>query len=191
MADRDVVFRRINGHIVPISRRKLEGAGIVAGGLAVAAASGKAAAHMVRNAAYAENEARAGVKVVRTAKSAAEKLGPLFAIKANQQYIKAGEAALKTMAQSRKLFNTSLGIRNAGYTAGAALIAGGVHHALSKDNKQGVLSKSNAAVAAGAGIAAHFAIRSAFLKSMNRRGMKVSRALTEAAKAILVNRFGK
>lgn len=183
----DVVFRRIRGRLIPIKREKLEGAGMVAGGLGVAAASGNVAARLVRSAAHAENEARTVLKAARKAKAAAEQMGPLFASTANKKYLQAGHEALKTMVESRKLFASSLGIRNAGYTAGAALIAGGLHRAAGKKQSK----KTTAAIAAGAGVATHFAIRSSFLKSTLGKGIKVSDALRAAAKTIIVKRFAR
>lgn len=186
----DMIFRKINGHIVPIKikREKAEGAGMVAAGLGVAAASGTVASRLVMSAAHAENQARNTLKAARKAKAAAEKIGPLFASTANKEYLRAGREALRTMVESRKLFDSSLGIRNAGYTAGAALIAGGVHRAMSQDGKK-ANPKTTAAVAAGAGVAAHFAVRSSFLRSI--RSEKTFSAMKAAAKTIIVKRFGK
>lgn len=186
----DVVFRRIKGHIVPIKikREKAEGAGMVAAGLGVAAASGTVASRLVMSAAHAENQARNTLKAARKAKSLAEKTGPLFAASANKEYLRAGRETLRTMVESRKLFDSSLGIRNAGYTAGAALIAGGVHRAMSQNGKKAD-PKTTAAVAAGAGIAAHLAVRSSFLRSM--RSNRTFDAMKAAAKTIIVKRFVK
>jgi hypothetical protein len=181
----DVVFRRIRGHIVPIKRKQVEGAGSVAAGLGIAAASGTVASRLVLSAAHAENQARNTLKAARKARSAAEAMGPLFSINANKRYLQAGHEALRTMVESRKLFNTSLGIRNAGYTAATALIAGGVHRVMSGKKQD---KKTTAAVAAAAGVAAHFAVRSSFLRAIKSK--KTFDAFKSAAKSILVKRLG-
>jgi hypothetical protein len=186
----DVVFRRIKGHIVPIKikREKAEGAGMVAAGLGVAAASGTVASRLVMGAAHAENQARKVVSAARKARNTMQASGPLFAAAANKEYLRAGHEALKTMTESRKLFDASLRVRNAGYTAGAALIAGGIHRAMSQDGKKSN-PKVTAAVSAGAGIAAHFAVRSSFVRSIGSK--KTFDAMKAAAKTIIVKRFVK
>lgn len=81
----DIVFRRINGHIVPIKRKGTSptiprakeaaaGAGLIASGLAAGLYSGKFAARATLAAAYAENTGRNAAKyareIIRQAKGA-------------------------------------------------------------------------------------------------------------------------
>lgn len=188
---KDVIFRRIHGHIVPIKlsekqKEQAKGVAIASGGLGVAAASGAVASRFVMNAAHAENEARAALRVARKARKATEALGPLFKPAADKAYSAAGMSALRTMVESRKLFTASLNLRNAGFLAGSALVGAGVHKALSAGgDKQD--KKTNLALASGVAVATHFAIRSSFLKGLQH---KTFAALRMAAKAIILDRYG-
>lgn len=166
-----MIFRRIHGRIVPIREERAKGVAIAGAGVGVAAASGRIAARMTHRAAQAENEARGAVKAARAAKSASEKLGPLFSYKSDRAYAQAGHAALKTMAKSRGLFEQSLKVRNVGHAAGAALVGAGVHKAL-KGTELEKHPKTKAAVAGGAAVAAHFAVRSSYLKGVGNKSFR-------------------
>lgn len=180
MSKNNVIFRRIGGRVVPISserRDRVAGAATAASGVAVAGAAGSYAARMTHAAAHAENTARSAVKQARAAKKATEKLGPLFKVKAEREYTKAGGNALRTMAKSRGLYEHGVKVRHAGVAVGAGLVAAGVHRALSsKDGERN--PKAEAVTGAAATGVAAFAVRSQYLKGM---GNKTFKAIREAA----------
>jgi hypothetical protein len=186
-SEKKVVFRRINGRVVPIRVTAADVAasgGLVGAGAAVAAASGVYASNLVRDAASAENAARKALSRSRFAVKQAEALGPLFAGPAKKAHLKAGEGALRTMVESRRLFDASLKARNIGFGIGSTLIGAGVYQGL-KHTHLNDDTKTKIGIAGGVATATHFAIRSGFLKGIGGRGVKVSAALAQAVRDVL------
>lgn len=182
-----IVFRRIRGHIVPIAVK--EGAAIAGAGLGVAAGAGFLSSSLVRSAAYAENHARTVANSYRAAKQAAEAAGPLFAHQALHKLKPVGLEALRSMVVSKQMFAASQGLKSFGRTTAAVAIGAGTFRALEATNlKDNDTARALAGVSAGLG--AHFAFRSGFLKGMLRKGTTLAKATREAAKFAIVRKFG-
>lgn len=159
MSERKVIFRRFHGRIIPIqvSDNQKKGVGLAAAGTGVAVATGRAAGALLHEAARTENTARDMGRAASTLINPRAKL---------QQ----GRLALRTMTKARQLGDASFALRNTGTLIGAALIGAGVHKMLS-DTKLKDSPTTQAGVSAGAGIAAHFALRSAYASRLGNKTM--------------------
>lgn len=167
----DVKFRRVGGRVIPIHVKDLAKAGgYTAGGVAVGIASGNAAAKKFHAAALVANKA---VDLGKAADAADKVEKFMLGIKLNKMQIRHEMTA-------KKMLKSASSIRNFGLLTSTALIATGVNKALNhtelKDNDQARLAAS-----IGAGAAAQFAIRSAFLRGVGNRGFDVIRKAASKA----------
>lgn len=147
----DLVFRRINGRIIPIKRKDLslsgdhkKGVAITAGGGAVAIASGFAAAKIVRKATFSYR------------RSASLRGASLLAMKGSAKRSSLITAAAAAKVVGKKLSNRGFGLLLAGTTIGAGLASYGVSKALgnkSSKERKVAIGGTVASVVAGLGIA--------------------------------------
>lgn len=148
-----VKFVRIHGHIVPIkeggspdANNKKKAAANVAAGLGVAAAGGTVSANLHRQHANHFNTSR-------------NMRGDLF----NRKF------SVKTRMEGIRAMKAGTRIKNGSAVAGSALIAAGVHKSLKNSDLD---EKEKAYIAATSGLGAHFAIRSAYTKTLGNTSVK-------------------
>lgn len=129
--NKDVVFRRIRGRIVPIRKKTNDqavGAALVGAGAATTVAGGEVAARMVQKSAamrirakFDFNRIYSGFKKSRTGQMAFDFFKP------KKEHMKKAEGAVRTRAASARLFkmrNIPLGL---GAVLGGALISSGLN----------------------------------------------------------------
>lgn len=157
-----IQFRRIGGRIVPIkmdneNKARAKSVAVVGAGLGIGHAAGKYGARLAHESALQENVAR----------GSASKYWAMKAQKGmtNEGVIHQGHRALHEAAVSMATRRASFGVRNAGAAYAGALIAIGVNHGLNANGKK-ENKKTKATVAAGAGVAAAFAIRQAYTRGV-------------------------
>lgn len=174
MADQPVAFRRINGRVVPIRiSNNAQAGGKVAAGVTAAGIAGAVSAHIHREAAGFENVSKSLVKVAVSERAQ----GSLFHRAADRTF----RLAAKNRLEAGRLFKAGKLVQKGGMAAGAALIGAGVHQALSQTGLKDS-PKTKAAIAGGSGLAAAFAIRSMYLRTIGpMRGFDV---LKQAAKRV-------
>lgn len=179
MKNQNVSFRRIGGRVVPIriNDHRVQGAALGAAGIAAAVATGKVSAGMMHQSAHIENEAR-NLGAVYTKLKAMKSQGPLFEHASNDKLMTVGRTALRNAVKSKQLEKAAFSVRNVGTLGSAALIGAGVHKALAHSSVKND-KKTRAAISTGAGVAATFAIRSAYLRGVGIRGFEV---IKQAAK---------
>lgn len=189
-----IIFRRIRGHIVPIkvkdNQAVAQGLSAAAGGVAIAAGAGKLSATLLRDAAYTENHAHKLAFRYKSLKAAGLANGPLFAEGLRPVLRPLGEEALRTQIMSMQMLKASHGVAQLGQSLASAAIGYGTYRALAghKDLQDKPITR--AVIGTGAGVAAAFVIRGAFYKSIGRGGTTFARAASQAAKALIIRKFG-
>ncbi len=163
-----MIFRRVNGHIVPINenKKKKEGGAAIVTGVVAGTAAGKRAGTMMHEAALAENAAREHTKRAQNFKSA----GPLFETATAKSIKSARKAARLSNKQSVAFEKNAFRIRGAGIAASAGLVTAGVDRLMGDKNEK---NKKKRAVAVGSiGTAVGFGVHSAYSHSVGLRGAK-------------------
>lgn len=174
-----MIFRKVNGHIIPIvdkHKEKAQGAGIAAAGVGVGASGGYVASRLTRDAAHFENMARKTAKEAR----AAQKVNNAKLFKAKSR------GALNNAIEGIKHQRAAIGVRTAATAIGASLIGGGVHRALSKTDLK---EPQKAAIATTAGVGAGVAAHTVFNKTLGAISWK--KAFKTTVKKIVVKKFAK
>lgn len=183
----DLVFRRVNGRIIPIKSRKkqfAEGAGLAIAGAVAGASAGDVAARATKEAAkfrtnanLYSKKAEMLIKRIRRGKSTAEKLEQVgqirFSFKVNPKFKSEAfeKIALKNALRSKGFTNLKKGLKLGGLATSAALLGTGFKKLYASttgekaDTKQELISG-----AAGAG--ATFALSSAYSHRLLGGGKK-------------------
>ncbi len=163
-----MIFRRINGHIVPIKENKSnegkKAASLVAGGVAVASIAGAHAGNLDRSAALAKNEAKN--EFAKRVFKAKTKVGAQKAFQLRSPHFK---TAAKHRLESIRGHKAAQRIKVGGAAIGATLVGAGVHKALSGNKK--ISEDQKGAIATGAGIASYVAARSFHVKQFAGSGL--------------------
>jgi hypothetical protein len=172
----DVIFRRINGRIVAIKppKTKQGAAAYVGAGVGVGATAGLVSAHLARASAKNENESRTIYE------KAVEK-----GLAKDKTAVREFRVASKFRMESHRQWKASVKFKKGGADLGAGLIAAGTYRALKSSD---LTTTEKTAVAATAGIGAHFAIRSAYTYSMHPT-KNIFNAFKHAAERIAVRGF--
>lgn len=172
----DVIFRRVNGRIVPIRltkahKEQAKGAGIIAAGAAVAAGGGKVYSHVVTK------SATKAFKGFSALEGVLKKSGPAqlsffdmnrmsAARKAANASLKAGQTLAK-LSKTIRLGSTAIGAGIIGY--GASKVANNMTKAQKKKISPELLAGGSAAAAAIAPMAWHAASKSFTAGGANRQ----------------------
>jgi hypothetical protein len=170
MADRRVAFRRIHGHIVPIKIKEYgKSAAEVGAGVGVSSVASYGSARLMHASAQAEDVARAIGRQAKDALEVGKRMnGPVregLLSRAAKLTNQASQSALK----SKKLQASAFRLRAGGALIGGAIIAHGVHRALSQTDIKDD-AKAKAAIAAGSAAAGEFVMWNSFLRGMGNKG---------------------
>jgi hypothetical protein len=182
-----IVFRKIHGHIVPIKvgngglgalklkknadkGEVVSGGGLAALGVGAALVAGRASEKLAEG-------ARGAFSVARAFNRASDHYHTQERI---TSALRTGKKAVLALDRGVFLKNASKITARAGVLGGAALIGAGVHQALSQTRLKDD-AKTKAAIGAGAGVAAAFALETAVFKTT---GLKWFDAIVQATKAI-------
>lgn len=166
----NVIFRRINGHIVPIrvsEKQKNVAKGVAAGAAAVGVAhsAAKFSAGMMHDSALTELQAHAirGARYDRM--NEALKHGPLFVQAQKEQVSKMHEIERFAVKQSRKIEKSAFKVRHAGTVATAALLGYGANKILNETQLKDK-PKARFAVASGASLGATFLVMRKYYRTL-------------------------
>jgi hypothetical protein len=183
MADnKDIVFRKIHGHIVPIKVDQLKlkknadksqivsGGGLAALGAGTALVAGRASEKLA-------DASRGAFSVAKAFNRASDHYHTQERI---TSALRTGKKAVLALDRGVFLKSASKVTARAGILGGAALIGAGVHRALSQTRFKED-EKTKAAIGAGAGVAAAFALETAVFK---QSGLRWFDAIVQATKAI-------
>lgn len=186
-------FIRKNGRVIPIddkARGRRQAATAIGTGIAVAGASGVVAGIVHKDAAYTENAARAAASKAKKIGKRLEQGGPemknyfKFKAKMNTHF----KTARKLGEETKALGKAGNRIRSGGALLGSALVAAGVHRALD-DTRLKDSPTARATVSTAAGVASHFAIRSAYVKTLGSKGVSTLWAMRHAISRIAKKGF--